>query len=241
MTTKLPAITASLLAEYCFATAPRRRAILEQMHGDKFEPFKLWYGEVPGAYRQFLASQGGDYETLDSLDAQLILRRARSDQEDDKALLQIDALEHIRHIDHSKLLSHALAVLFDHKVRVLQVAGVSIRVHPTNMLVAQRLGHTEQAIGVIKPLLRKSKHLSTEEGRVFAVLLHWFTEIELSHLGVANTGLSAVCDVFARKLHFAPDKNTKVRSTIEANCQEIADRWASFTPRVDSKKLAKTK
>lgn len=208
------------------------------MHSGKFEPFKLWYGEVPGAYRHYVASQCTNDEKLGALEAQLILRKANTEQDDQKALMQLDALEHIRHVDHTLLTLRAFAVPFDQKCRVLSLKGVIVRVAPTNLLTMDRLGYREQSVGVLKPLLRKSRALSPEEGRIYTALLHWFAEVELGHIGTASADLCAVCDVFARKLHFASGRTTKVRSIIEANCQEIADRWPSFTPRPAAEKQA---
>jgi hypothetical protein len=151
----------------------------------------------------------------------------------------LDALEHIRHIDHAGLISRAFATTFDHKVRALTLVGVTVRVNPTNLLTADRLGQKALAVGVLKPFLSKTKALSADEGRVYAALLHWFAETEFANVGAASPDLCAVCDVFARKLHYAPGKYKKVRLTIEASCQEIMDRWASFTPRPATKKQAK--
>ncbi|WP_332687450.1 hypothetical protein [Devosia sp.] len=239
MTTKPPIITASLLAEYCYATAPRRRAILELMHREGFEPFKLWYGAVPGAYRHYVASQCQDGEKLSALEAQLIVREARTDDEDQKALKQLDALEHIRLTDHSDLLATSHAASFDHGVRTLEIAGVTIRVSPTNLLTSPRLGHIQSDVGVLKPYLKSGRTLPDDEGRLFASILHWFAEVELGHLGEASSHLCAVSDIFAQKLHFAPTKTAKARSVIEANCSEISDRWHSFTPRVPVARRAK--
>lgn len=204
------------------------------MHKDGFEPFKRWYGEVPGAYRQYVASQCLDLEKLSALEAQLIVREARTDDEDQKALKQLDALEHIRLTDHSRLMVGAHAASFDHDVRTLGVAGVIVRVSPTNKLTRPKLGHLRPEIGVLKPYLKSGRTLPDVEGRMFASILHWFAEVELGHLGEANSQLCAVSDIFAEKLHFAPTKTAKARALIEANCSEIYDRWQSFTPRVAS-------
>ncbi|KKC31104.1 hypothetical protein WH91_21145 [Devosia psychrophila] len=204
------------------------------MHDDTFEPFKLWYGEVPGAYRQYVASQCRDDGRLKGLEEQLVKREAKSDEDDKKALKQLDALEHIRHLDHSEILLAAHAFPFDHNVRNFAISNVTVRVNPTNVLTAPRLGRTAFDVGVLKPRLMASRVLPEDEGRSFAAILHWFAEIELGHVGIAEPSLCVVSDVFARKLHFAPLKHKQIRRAIEANCQEIADRWPSFTPKSTS-------
>jgi hypothetical protein len=228
MTADKPTISASLLAEYAHAAAPRRKAIIELMRDTTFEPFKNWYGEVPGAYRQYVASGCTDDERLASLERQLVKREASSEDEDNKILKKLEALEHIRLLDHSKLLSSVEIRPYSGPQRTLAVAGVQVRINPTNILVGTKLGQSTTFIGAVKPYLKASRELPEAEGKSFAALLHWFVESELGTLGTADPALVWVTDIFALKPHRAPKAFIRQRELLEENCAEIAERWTAF-------------
>lgn len=236
-----PTITANLLAEYCYASAPRRMRIIEQMKDDEFEPFKKWYGEVPGAYRQYVASCLDDTK-LTSLEAVLVKREAATDSEEEKILKQLDALEHIRQIDHARLFEAASIHPYNHPTRSLNIAGVSVRVNPTNLVVGSRVGHATRFVGVIKPYLKATRALPKEEALTLASLLHWFADLELAAIGTGHYGFCWVADIFAETLFQAPKAFGRRRALIEANCVEIAERWTAFgTAETTKRKREKAK
>lgn len=220
---EVPTITASLLAEYCYAAAPRRNRIIEMMQSDDFEPFKKWYGEVPGAYRRYISS-GRDDSALAALESMLVTRQAVTEDEENKILLQLDSIEHIRHIDHSGL-PEAQVLAYDLPARTTVINGVTVRVNPTNLLVGSKLGHKETFVGVLKPYLKKTRELPKEEALTFAALLHWFVERELRDVGEAALSQCFVVEVFAERLLAAPRAYIRRRELIDANCLEIAERW----------------
>ena len=226
-----PIISATLLSEYCYATAPRRARILEQMSSDEFEPFKNWYGELPGAYRRHLATGTTDPEPLDALERLLVKRHAATTEEDNKALKQLDAIEHIRAIDHSRLFSDGQVLAFDHLPRTFSLAGTVIRTNPTNLIIAHRLGFREPFVGVVKPYLKATRPLPPEEAKTFCAILHWFVERQLAHIGTADFRLVWIADIFQEQLCSAPRSFVRRRELIEASATEIADRWPTFLSR----------
>jgi hypothetical protein len=219
-----PVITASLLAEYCHAAAPRRNRIIELMQSDEFEPFKKWYGEVPGAYRNYMASGREDF-ALAALEAALVKRDATSDSEEDKILLQLDAIEHVRHIDYSKIPVGVEVLAYQHPARTTEISGVKVRVNPTNVILGNKLGHKAKFVGVLKPYLKKTRELPSEEALIFAAILHWFTARELGDIGEAAFDHCFVAEVFFERLIAAPRAFVRRRELIEASCLEIAERW----------------
>lgn len=235
MRTDQPIISASLLSEYCYATPPRRARILEQIASDQFEPFKNWYGELPGAYRRHLATGTADPEPLAALERVLIRREARTSEEENKILKQLDAIEHIRQIDHERLFAGTTVSAFDHLPRTFSIAGTVVRVNPTNLIVASRLGFKETFIGVVKPYFKATRALPDDEAKTFCAILHWFVDRELSKIGVADFGLMWVADVFKEQLHRAPRSFLRRRELIEASAAEISDRWLAFVSRRSTK------
>ncbi|HVY51780.1 MAG TPA: hypothetical protein VHA07_09520 [Devosia sp.] len=221
-----PAITASLLAEYCFASAPRRYRIIEMMQSDGFEPYKKWYGEVPGAYRRYM-STGRDDSALEYLEAALVKREYVTEEDENKILLQLDAIEHIRHIDHGGIDPSLRILPFDHPARSTEVAGVTIRVNPTNLVLGTRIGRREQFVGVLKPYLKKTHKLGKDEAAALITILHLFVERELSALGEPAIEQCFVAEVFFERLLAPPRSYKRRRELIEASCLEIAERWPS--------------
>lgn len=229
MTLLEPVISLNALAEFCYATPVRRRAIIADMAKESFDVYKNWYGEVPGAYKLYLASQCTDDEKLSSLEALLIRRQPQNDQDDEKALKQLDALELIRQTDHRVLTKSATLSAYNFVEKSLWVSGVRVRVSPSNLVKS----HSELesgAIGVLKPYIKKGRPLSQREAQTIATLLHWFTEEQLSKYATSSPSLSAVIDVFGRKITKASAKDTNLRRTIVAGCEEIYERWPAHAP-----------
>lgn len=231
---KLPAISAQLLAEYCYAHAIRRRGIMEQICKPDFEPYMNWYGEVPNAYRRYLDSPLRSPLPLDHLEENLRNRPANSEHDEDRILKQLEAIEYIRRFDHALILGERSTPAFRHESRSLPIAGITVRVNATNIILQERLGHKYPLLGLIKPYLKSTMPLSKSVGEMYAMLMHWLAETELSHIGEPTPKLCMITDIFAGAVYRAPRAQIKLRSLATAACEEISERWTAYSDKAAS-------
>lgn len=229
-------ISINKLIEYAFASPQRRAKIIENAINPP--PFILdtSYPSIERASGEYLSSKGSDFNRLAALEQQLVLREARSDHEEGRILNALDAIEHVRTLDWPFFKDEIIIESAGKLPSTLEIGPMIVRVAPSAIIVRHMKGAASSSLGVIKPYFGKCAPLSdgqsVDPGVLYATVLHWFTEQQLSHRGVAISELNCVADVFSQRLIFAAKRYKQRRKQLLSLAEEIADRWEPIRIRV---------
>ncbi|MDO1582983.1 hypothetical protein [Rhizobium oryzicola] len=230
-------ISAHKFIEYAFASPQKRVTIIENALQPPTFIMDTMYPDIERATAHFLVSGCKDPKRLDGLDKSYQLREASSDHHEQRLLNALDAIQHVKSAPWSlKDYAVEFAVDIPHGI---EVGGITIRIKAPVILKRRQSGFRDPFIGVIKPYFGKVWPLNsgqdTERGVLFATLLHWFSEQNLSHLGSSDPNMCIVADVFREEMFPAAKRNIQRRKQLQALAQEIADRWQPIADRLHSR------
>lgn len=226
-----PQISANGLVEYCYATALRRRTIIESAIKPKNFLLDTRYNDIDRATMDFVESRGTDDNRLLALDHALLKRSPETSHEEQRLLNAHDAIELCRTLDLSTLPLGSVSSLPD-KQPTYDLEGMSISIRPTNMIMVRQMGRRHKGIGLIKPYICKSRPLSIETSSLHGALLLMYAHETYEHLGEPRHDLCAVIDIFAQKIFRAPRNYSQRSKILKAACREIADRWPLIRTRL---------
>lgn len=231
-------ISAHKLIEYAFATPQKRVTIIENALQPPTFIVDTMYPDIERATSPFLVSLCSDPSRLDNLDRTYQHREANSDHHEQRLLNAMDAISHVKSMSW-QLPETCTVELAGDMPNSMELAGINVRVKAPVLLQRRRTGYRDPFVGVAKPYFGKNWPLrsadNTERGVLFATLLHWFAENNLSHRGEADIGMCLVADVFAEEVYFAAKRYMQRRKQLQALAQEIADRWDPIADRLQSK------
>jgi len=231
-------ISAHKLIEYAFATPQRRVTIIENALEPPTFIMDTMYPDIERAVSHFLVSKCNDSSRLDHLDSAYLKREANTEHHEQRLLNAMDAIAHVKSMSWQLAESHTVH-LAGNMPAGMELGGISVRIKAPVVLARRQTGYRDPFICVVKPYFGKIWPLrtneKTERGVLFATLLHWFTEQELSHLGTADIGMCRVADVFAEEIYFGAKRYKQRRKQLEALAQEIADRWDPIADRLETK------
>lgn len=230
-----PKISLNKLIEYALANGPRRTRIIEDILRPKHYLLDTGYNDIERAFSMRLSSGGTSSANLLDLDLQLQHREARTDHEDSRILNALDMIERARTLDLSMFTALKIEPV-NAKMPKLEVSGLAVSVNPSNFVSCARRGTKTRLVGVVKPYFSMTAPLtgkrSAERAALHGMMLHWYAETFLEHLGDVAPSMCFSIDVFAQKITSAPKAFKSRRRHIEACALEICDRWSVIEARL---------
>jgi hypothetical protein len=174
------------LVEYALANGPRRTRIIEDILQPKNYLLDTGYNDIERAFSMRLSSGSNNSANLSDLDLQFQRREARTDHEEGRILNALDMIERARTLD--------LAIFNDLKVEAVQtkmpkleVSGLAVAVNPSNLVSSAQRGTKTRLVGIVKPYFSMTAPLtgkrSGEKAALHGMMLHWYAETFLAHLG----------------------------------------------------------
>jgi hypothetical protein len=234
-----PRISLNKLVEYALANGPRRTRIIEDILRPKNYLLDTGYNDIERAFSMRLSSGGTNSANLLDLDLQFQLREARTDHEEGRILNALDMIERARTLDLSSFRDLKVEAVTS-KMPKLEVSGLSVGVNPSNLVSCTQRGSKAKLVGMVKPYFSMTAPLtgnrSNEKAALHGVMLHWYAETFLQHLGDVVPSMCFSIDVFAHKTTSAPKAFKARRRHIEACALEICDRWSAIEARVTEDK-----
>jgi hypothetical protein len=234
-------ISVHKLIEYAFATPQKRVTIIENALQPPTFIMDTMYPDIERATSQFLVSKCSDSTRLDNLDRTYQHREANTDHHEQRLLNAMDAIAHVKSTRWKIPVACSVEFAADIPSK-MELGGLDVRIKPPVILKRRQSGFRDPFIGVAKPYFGKNWPLhsseNNERGVLFATLLHWFAENNLSHLGSADIGMCSVADIFSEEVYFAAKRYKQRRKQLQALAQEIADRWDPIADRLQSRPSA---
>ncbi len=229
-----PKISINKFVEYALANGPRRTRIIEDIIRPKNYLVDTGYNDIERAFAVRLATGGSSTNLLD-LDLHFQRREARTDHEESRILNALDMIELARTLDLSRF-DNLNVERVTTKMPKLEVSGLAVSVNPSNTISSSQRGTKTRLVGIVKPYFSMTAPLtgsrSSEKAALHGVLLHWYAETFLQHLGDAAASMCFSVDVFAQEITSAPKSFKARRRHLEACAQEICDRWSAIKSRI---------
>jgi hypothetical protein len=227
-------ISLNKLVEYCLANGPRRTKIIEDILQTKAYLVDTGYNDIEHAFTRYVSSHGLDDTSLRDLDRQFQLREARTEHEETRLLNAHDMIERAVTLDVNFL--DKFEVDSAAKMPKFEIAGLLVNVAPTNLTMTPQRGKRAKAVGVLKPYFSKTAPLTTkrsaEKAALHGIILHWYAETFLSHLGDVIPNACFSVDIFSQSVTTAPTAFKARRKQVQYCAQEICDRWEPIRSRL---------
>lgn len=233
--TSTPKISINKLVEYALANGPRRTKIIEDIIRPKNYLVDTGYNDIERAFGVRMSSGGAGARNLLDLDLHFQLREARTDHEESRILNALDMIDRASTLDLS-VFNNLRVERVTEKMPKLEVSGLIVNVNPSNIVTATQRGTKTRLVGIIKPYFSMTAPLkgkrSNEKAALHGVLLHWYAETFLLHLGECASTMCFSVDVFAHEIIPAPKSFKSRRRHLDACAQEICDRWSAISSRL---------
>lgn len=222
--TERPRLTVTSLAEYLVASPVRRAEILEEQKA-RNETQITYFREAQDAIVAGLTT-GNVTNAVDTAIATIEARGHANDWERQRRNANAEALRTFRDYGKQVPLKGFKILRAPRSQRMLEIAGVAVRVRPELLLAGKIDG--EVVRGAIKLLFFPSDPLSAEGGRFLCSLLHQHMEANFAGSMKADHRACFNLDVFGHDVAHAPGTYKKRRAEAEAACLEIARLWAYY-------------
>lgn len=230
-----PKISLNKLIEYALANGPRRTRIIEDILRPKHYLLDTGYNDIERAFSMRLSSGSNNSANLSDLDLQFQHREARTDHEEGRILNALDMIERARSLDLANFNDLKVEAV-QTKMPKLEVSGLAVAVNPSNLVSCAQRGSKTRLVGIVKPYFSMTAPLtgkrSGEKAALHGMMLHWYADTFLAHLGDVVPNMCFSIDVFAQKNTSAPKAFKYRRRHIEACAQEICDRWSVIETRL---------
>jgi hypothetical protein len=222
-----PQISLSLLGEYMASSFVRKRSILKEAKFPK-DFIGPQYDPAQKAAARYLAAGGGDRgQLVEDLEGLLVgSERSRWFQRREKLCQQ--AIDCILKLEAELKLESLDVSLGCNVAHRMPIAGVTVKVIPD--LIVRGVSRKKPFVGAIKFRYVKTKVISEKWAAYSATVLHQFVEDnQAGEGGQADRRHCRFVDVFAGKIHEAPERFKELRNDIEAACEQIRELWKSVT------------
>jgi len=213
-----PRISISKLGEYMSASASRRRSIIR----DQREPAEvktLHCITARSALTSYLASAAPDPQRLLRTIEALQRQTPQTLWKQREVPLNITALERALKLPPLRF-NGATPERPPASRTAISIGGVRVVVQPDLIL---RDGESGQIVGAVKLYLVKSVPLTDQAADFVTTVLWQF--VELAYAAEPDRQRCIFVDVFATKIHTAPQAYKRRMKDLEAACEEIAARW----------------
>jgi hypothetical protein len=220
-----PQLSLSLLGEYMASSFVRKQSILREAKFPK-DFIGPRYDPAQKAAALYLSGGGADQAQLRrDLDGKLV-GSDRSRWFKQRELLCQQAIDCILKMEAEMKLEGVDVSLGCNNDHRMPIAGVMVTVIPD--LIVRGVNRKGPFVGAVKFRYVKTKAMTEKWAAYSATLLHQFTETSLcgeeTH---ADRRHCRFVDVFAGRMHEAPEHFKGLRKDITAACEQIKELWKS--------------